>query len=189
MARRLLRPRLHMARAQRVRDRAFTLIELMIFVEIVGILAVLGVVGYRKLISNSKMTEATGVVSGIRLAQEAYRTERGIYAEVGGNYCPSDGVSAQTKTQWNPACSGGVTTWDTLGVHVDAPVQFGFITRSAPSTASGYGVVDITGLNTAVPWYTVHAKADLDGSGSAAPYSEVATTSQGNQIYTKGDGN
>jgi len=68
--------------------RAFTLIELMIVVAIVGILAVIGVVGYRKIILSSKMTESTGVISGIRVAQEAYKSKRGVYAVIGTTFCP-----------------------------------------------------------------------------------------------------
>jgi len=166
--------------------RAFTLIELMIVVAIVGILAVIGVVGYRKIILSSKMTEATGVISGIRVAQEAYKTERGVYADIGTTFCPRDSTTgAPTKTGWLPTCSGGSGTWTQLPVHIDGPVQFGY-TTVASGTPDGHGFVTMTGLDVSVPWFVTYAAADLDGAG--APFTQLVQTSQGNQIFTNGDG-
>jgi type IV pilus assembly protein PilA len=168
------------------RGRGFTLIELMIVVTIVGVLAVLAVVGYRKIVLSSKMTEANGMISAIRIAQEAYKSERGIYADIGATPCPRSGLEVPIiKTVWAPTCNGGTATWATLPVHVDGPVQFGYATM-ASGAPNGFGVVDVAGLDTTIPWYIVHAQADLDGQG--APYTELVATSQGNNIWSKGDG-
>src|ERR1700722_10652837 len=64
------------------RSPGFTLIELMIVVVIVGILATLAVVGYRKLVQSSHVSEATGMVQSIRVAQESYHSETQQYANV-----------------------------------------------------------------------------------------------------------
>src|SRR5580700_12320022 len=70
----------HVLRVARRRSRGFTLIELMIVVAIIGVLSLLAVVGYRKLIQTSHVTEATGMVQNIRIAQEAYHSETQQYA-------------------------------------------------------------------------------------------------------------
>ena len=67
----------------RRRSEGFTLVELAVVVTIVGVLAVLAVVGYRRLITSAHLTEATGMVNGIRVAQESYHAETGVYATIG----------------------------------------------------------------------------------------------------------
>ena len=64
-----------MKRAGAARARGFTLIELMIVVVIVGILATMGFVGYRKMIAEAHSSEAISVINSIKVAQEAYHAE------------------------------------------------------------------------------------------------------------------
>src|SRR5580700_3850712 len=82
----------HVLRVARRRSRGFTLIELMIVVAIIGVLSLLAVVGYRKLIQTSHVTEATGMVQNIRIAQEAYHSETQQYAQLSSE--PNLGVQA-----------------------------------------------------------------------------------------------
>ena len=170
------------------RNRGFTLIELAIVVTIVGVLAVIAVVGYRKLTLNAKITEAQNMISGIRIAQEAYKAEKGSYLLVGPAYCPADGTATanvNTKTQWNPACTGGSATWAALPVHSDGPVQFGYRTTASP-TAFTITWANTTRLPADKPWYEVHAAADLDGQGGL--FTELLATSQSNQVFVKNAG-
>src|ERR1700722_20113638 len=67
-----------MSRRRRT-TRGFTLVEMMIVVAIVSVLAMLAVVGYRKLIMSAHTTEATQMVQSIRTAQEAYHAETQTY--------------------------------------------------------------------------------------------------------------
>jgi type IV pilus assembly protein PilA len=169
-------------------QRGFTLIELMIVVTIVSVLAVIAVVSYRKITLSAKVTEAQNVISAIRIAQEDFKVERGTYANIGTTYCPTNGL-AQTKTQWNTTCNGGSATWQTLPVHIDGPVQFGYATVSG-GTLPTIGWIDMTAAASAVasnrPWYVIMAQADLDGTGGL--HTELVGTSFQNTIFSRYEG-
>lgn len=161
--------------------------ELAIVVVIVGILAVIAVVGYRRMILSAKLTEAKDVMSGIKIAQEDYKAERGVYANLGSTLCPTDG-SQQVKTQWdNTTCLGGA--WRQLPVHVDGPVQFGYATCAGTgATVDPCGATWVSGWNNqgGKPWFTIYAQADLDGTGGT--FTQLATGSGTNQIFTRNEG-
>lgn len=172
-------------------EQGFTLVELAVVVTIVGVLAVIAVVGYRRYILNSKITEAQSVISAIKIAQEDHRAERGIYANLGdSNLCPAATPTGKTLTGWNPQCSGGVAKWEQLPVHVSGAVLFGYITKAGPGAfeaPSGTSWVK-WGSPAAQPWYTVVARCDLDGDGDAAR-TELVASSLSNQIFSRNEGN
>jgi prepilin-type N-terminal cleavage/methylation domain-containing protein len=182
------------SRATRAAGAGFTLIELMIVVAIVGILSVIAVVGYRKLVLTGKVTEAKNMLAGIRIAQESYKVERGIYADLGTALCPlATSGTLQVKTAWNPGCSGGTATWQALPVHIDGPVQFGYATSAgafgaAPPALVGQPVAFVTipasvGTN---PWFFATASADLDAN--AGLFTELVATSWQNTIFVANEG-
>jgi type IV pilus assembly protein PilA len=208
MARRLLQAQLRMSngasltsrgacasagalRSSRLARRAFTLIELMIVVTIVGVLAVIAVVGYRKLVLSAKLTEARNVISGVRIAQESYRTERGVYANLGTALCPlANSGTLQVKTAWDTGC-GAVPTWAVLPIHIDGPVQFGYSTVAGSTTlpvtiGQPVAFVSVPGGVGTDPWYYVTASADLDGSGGL--FTELVGTSWQNTIFVANEG-
>jgi type IV pilus assembly protein PilA len=170
----------------------FTLVELMIVVAIVGVLAIIAVVGYRKLILAGKITEAKNVVSGVRLAQEEYKTERGIYANIGASLCPlPNSGTQQVKTAWDVGCNGGTGTWSMLPFHPDGPVQFGYATVAGvgtPPATIGQPIpfVTVPGAVGTNPWYYVTGSADLDGTGGA--FTEVVGTSFAGTVFTFQEG-
>ena len=177
----------------RVARSGFTLVELMIVVAIVGVLSVIAVVGYRKLVLTGKVTEAKNVVAGVRIAQESYKVERGVYAHLGTNLCPFPASgTTQTKAPWDTNCSGGAAKWELLPVHVDGPVQFGYATSAGAFGAAPPGLigqpvafVTIPAVGTA-PWFFVTASADLDGNGGL--FTELVGTSWQNSIFVNNEG-
>mgnify|MGYP005859212017 CR=1 FL=1 len=189
MARRLLEhgPTMRAFVRRRVKSNSgFTLVELAVVVVIVGVLSVIAVVGYRKMILSSKLTEAQNMISAIRIAQEEYKTERGTYLDIRGAWCPSDGMTQQ-KFAWNPTC-GAPNTWAALPVHADGPVQFGFRTAAGPTGFSdpfGIGWVNWAAAPTNVPWYLIQAQADLDPGGVPT---ELVGSSFQNTIFSRNEG-
>lgn len=175
------------------RVHGFTLIELAVVVVIVGVLAVLALVGYRRLILSSKLTEARSMLGGIRVAQESYKAERGVYLNISKTAgCPTTAIAdtSKLKTMWNGGCPSSGTQWKVLNVHADGPVQFQYFTISGTTedgaVPDGFtaptNIANLKGR----PWYVAAARADLDGKSS--DYTELLTTSQGGEIFVTNEG-
>jgi type IV pilus assembly protein PilA len=171
------------------RSTGFTLVELAVVVTIVGVLAVIAVVGYRKLVLSAKVSEAKNMISAIRIAQEDYKVERGVYANIGPGFCPGTGDFVG-KTGWDKTCSGGAATWATLPVHVDGPVQFGYATVAPPGVLpGGMAWVDTTKADFTKPWYVIMAQADLNGDvPSGGLRTELVGSSFDNNIFSHNEG-
>jgi type IV pilus assembly protein PilA len=182
--------------------RGFTLIELSIVVVIVGILATLAVVGYRKLVDSSHTTEGTHMVQAIRVAQESYHAETGRYHNAGWNkFCPSGSTSppSRVKMPWNPACeSGGTGNWAALPVHTDGPVMFGYVTQAGTLTAAGAapaipgslagGVFTPGTLPTTGDYFLIGAAADISGNGTSGINSVIIGSSFSNELIVLNEG-
>lgn len=178
--------------------RGFTLIEMMIVVAIVGILAVLAVVGYRKLVQSSHVSEATGMVQNIRVAQENYHSETQTYANISTSltaYYPAAPVYGQ-YTPWGGACNGGACgngiLWSVLPVHADGPVTFGYATMAgvagAAIPAAPNVAVNVFPASVTTDWYVVAADGDLDGNAAEPNNTHVFGASWTNQIFVDHEG-
>lgn len=172
------------------RNRGFTLVELAVVVTIVAVLAVIALVGYRKYMLNAKLTEATGMISGIKIAQEDRKSEKGSYADVGSSsLCPAGAGVSDKKWGWDPGCSGGGEKWSALSVHVEGPVQFGYVTSAASNVAFAkpsnpdkvYDFVDWSSSSTATNWYVIGAVCDLDPGNEKTL---VVGSSLDNRLFT-----
>jgi len=180
--------------------RGFTLVELMIVVVIVAILATLAVVGYRKMVLASHVSEATGMVQNIRVAQEEYFSETRQYANVSTTlttWYPQTSPAYNTGvTGWGAACGGACNAnmdWSQLPVHVDGPVMFGYATVAGPpGQAPVPASVVVNGQTVAFPsspqtdWFIVAATCDLDSNGP--PNTSVYTTSWQNSMLVDQEG-
>jgi type IV pilus assembly protein PilA len=189
-------------------SRGFTLIELMIVVIIVGILATLAVVGYRKLMNSSHVSEATNMVQSIRVAQEAYHAETQQYLSASTGFPTGDGPAGnifypiasgtptyELLTAWGGACANctSATVWNSLPVHVDGPLLFGYATvaNGGPLNLNPTASITIGGnattiTNPGTDWFAIAAEADLDGT--AGTVTHVFGFSMSNQIFVANEG-
>jgi type IV pilus assembly protein PilA len=177
--------------------RGFTLIEMMVVVVIVGILATLAVVGYRKLVQSSHVTEATNMVQSIRGAQEAYHSETLRYADIStslSSWYPQTSPTGRIVTAWGGACGNCVAgiDWSYLPLHVDGPVMFGYATKAGlansntPTLTGDFANVTLPANPQVNDWYIVAATCDIDATGT--PNTSVLTTSFSNQVFTFNEG-
>jgi type IV pilus assembly protein PilA len=175
---------------QRAQRRGFTLLELLTVVAIVGILATLGLVAYRRFITSSKSSEAIYMVGAIRAAQESYRAETLSYLNVSvgfSDYFPT-GTVGNKKTGWDATGHADYTRWRQLGARPDSAVYYGYITGAgvAGGTPPALHIANKpTWPTTTEPWYVIEAKGDVDGNGV---YSWVCGSSFTGEIYLENEG-
>jgi type IV pilus assembly protein PilA len=180
---------------RRTAQAGFSLVELMAVVIITGLLATVGVVGFRKYILSAKGAEAESVIQAIRGAEESYAAENHAYL----NVSLTGGKNLESGVNWFPTIKPGktVSTWTAPPNHPDAAlwaalapainrtVQFGYLANA------GVAGKPVTLLQTtgdpgfAAPtqnWYVIQAQGDMDGDGISANF---VSTSMTGEIYSE----
>jgi len=149
--------------------RAFTLVELMIVVAIVGVLAALGLVGFRKYLNASHSSEAINIIGSIKSAQESYRAETLSYLNVSTNlesFYPRTNPDDR-KMGWGAAAGNDYLRWQQLNVDVGGPTLYAFATIAGlPGQAVPTGNIKTSTVPAfpapVEPWYVIQAIGDVD---------------------------
>lgn len=160
----------------RHKQQGFTLMELMTVVVIVGVLSAIAIPTFQSYIYKSRTTEATEFLGVIRLREEAYRSEFGVY-------CPTLAASASpnaysslntnsnlvpdpSTTRRDPKPFVATTPWLNLGARPSGNVRFGYgVAAGLPTEAvaqTGLGFTDAT----ADFWFVARAVGDLNGDNT-----------------------
>lgn len=152
----------------RRKRQGFTLMELMTVVTIVGILAAVAVPTFTSYIYKARTSEATEFLGVIRLREESYRSEFGVYCPTVTDYEAlaqnANLVPDPTTTKRNavPFAPSG-TSWSQLGARPSGPVRFGYgVAAGTPAKfPEGLGWTS----SNADFWFVGRATGDLDGDG------------------------
>jgi type II secretory pathway pseudopilin PulG len=145
----------------------------MVVVAILAILSVVALGGYRRVMRRVRVSEAYGMLAGIRQHQESYFTEWRQYCDVSSS--THDGLSGSSAGFW-PSTAPGTNSadwtgapgyWDTLGVRPAGRVYFRYetVAGQAGVTPGFGGGLNYSSAPNRVPWFASHAFGDLDGDG------------------------
>ncbi len=164
--------------------RAFTLMEMMIVVAIMGVLAALATYGVRKYVLEAKKAEAASMITQIRAAEEAYRDETFVYLghDEFDSWHPTD-TPGTGKTDWGTTTSMGTDVFNPLGVLPTGPVVYSYGVVAGAAGASLPTIPTTRSFNfpaPAGPFYIVMARADLNGDGT---YTYALSHSDTSEIY------
>lgn len=174
----LLGKRLMHSRPRRWGERGFTLTELMIVVVIMGILAAIAIISFRKYVQYSKTSEVYTVLGDIRAKQEGYRAEFSQYCAIDGQNlsggAPHPGWP-DPKGSKQPWGSPPPTNWQQLGFSVHSAVYAGYrVAAGMPGQPCGGCPADarIWGDH----WWAAWGLLDLDGDSDYGTYEALHLT-------------
>jgi prepilin-type N-terminal cleavage/methylation domain-containing protein len=159
-------------RTQTRRD-GFTLIELMIAVAIVGVLAAMGISGFRQYQMRSKRTEAMSNIAAIVKTEIAYFGTNGTFHAT--TPVPA-GVPTPVKKTWDVVSHA---EFDPLGYAPEGTVWYSYEVNANPADCA-CGV----GANGEALCFTASAYGDLDGDGGISVISYFYTDPAGNTCVT-----
>jgi type IV pilus assembly protein PilA len=138
----------------------------------IGILAVIAMVGYRKYLHSAKTGEAKEIIGQIHVAEAAYKAETLGYLgcssalATAGEWYPAGAAPDGRKWHWVNPNHGDFECWRMLNVVQDSPTYFGFAVvagaagniTAVPSTSTN----PFSGKTSPEPWYVVQAVGNND---------------------------
>jgi type IV pilus assembly protein PilA len=170
--------------------------ELLIVVAMVGVMAALATVGYRKYLHSAQASEAKSMIQGIRAAEEAYKAEMLTYLSCSASLTDYYPNATPNDSKWNWIRPGdgrydGPNGWQRLNVQADAPVKFGYaiVAGIGGNVATPSQMAKLpTGWppvpNPGQPWYVVIAAGDRNNNSKFAYFlstsfsAEIATENE-----------
>jgi prepilin-type N-terminal cleavage/methylation domain-containing protein len=172
--------------------RGFSLIELMIVVSIIGVLASLAMVAWRKSVIKARESKVTEFFAQVAAAQEQYRNMRGAYAASAG-WCPTRVPEGKTE----PLARTCDPVFGALGINPPDQTYFTFILQSGTPTTNcakpagvggaSFGAVDMCQKLTAGSfWWQSVAVGNQDDDNRFSTF--VQTSGMNGVIYTVNSG-
>jgi prepilin-type N-terminal cleavage/methylation domain-containing protein len=193
--------------AQRVGSGGFTLVELLIVVVIVGVLAAVAGPTFFRQRARALAVEAPEVLTQVMHAQEAYRAEFNMFADVSNDLSlaspTTEGSTGNFGTHW-PALGAAAgapgaqanfyaslpVAWNQLGVRPRQFVRFAYQTIAGNPGVAPIATTSSAAAYAALPtaargqWYLAAAWGDLDRDGA---YSRFEVSSFGGALQVTGD--
>lgn len=155
-----------------VRQRGFTLIEILVAVAIIGVLVGLALVSFAKQTRKARGSEAQAMMAALRVAEEQYHLENGTYLPTS----TSEAVThPTTPTKTSQSFLPLPTAWTQLRVRIPESTGYcGYVViAGAANDATNVGAMAQAFGLTAAPatdWYYILAHCDLDGNSARDSY-------------------
>jgi len=175
----------------------FTLVELMIVIAMIGVLAALGVFGFRRYLRAAGAAEVKAVIQGIRVSEEAIKAETFQYLGCSANLTSwYPGAPNDKKRHWDNGQTGNVEhdCWMRLNVTTDGPVRFGYAVMAGiapqPNAVPNIGYCgNWAAAHSTVngPWFVVQAAGDQNADGIKSLFASSSATGEICVDPTNGD--